>query len=146
MERKIRGYQYIIAGLILLNALLIAWQWFGGQRRPPRPQDILKKELQLTDSQMEAYSEMIREHRKVAEPIEKEIHDLKKQLFDFDIDSAKQQIAEGIGQRQTELEMSLYNHFKKVRTLCNEEQQKKFDEVLLRALAAGRPPRPEPRN
>ena len=146
MEKQNRVYQYIIAGLILLNALLIAWQWFGGHRRPPRPEDILRKELQLTDEQMNAYREMIREHRVLAEPIEKEIHDLKKQLFDFDIDSSKQQIAERIGKQQIELEMSLYDHFKKVRTLCNEEQKNKFDEVLLKALAAGRPPRPGPRD
>jgi len=96
MEKQNRVYQYIIAGLILLNALLIAWQWFGGHRRPPRPEDILRKELQLTDEQMNAYREMIREHRVLAEPIEKEIHDLKKQLFDFDIDSLPDKILDHI--------------------------------------------------
>ncbi len=143
MEKQARVYQFIIAGLILLNVLLIGWQWLGVQGRPPRPEDILKKELQLTDEQMNAYREMIREHRAIAEPIEKDIHDLKKQLFDYDTDSAKRETAGRIGQKISELDMSLYDHFKKVRTLCTEEQKKKFDEVLLKALAAGRPPRPK---
>jgi hypothetical protein len=145
MERKTRVYQYIIVGLILLNVLMITWQWFGAQRRPPRPQDILRKELQLTDVQMNAYQEMIREHRVIADPLERDIAALRKQLLNYDAtDSGKQAVADAVGKKQAEFEMSLYKHFKKVRALCNEEQQKKFDEVLFRALAAGRPPRPKP--
>lgn len=144
MDKRIKAYQYIIAALIVLNVLMIGWQWFGPRGHPPRPEDILKKELHLTDSQMDAYRELIREHRVIADPLEKEIADLRKQLLSFDAtDSGKQTTADAVGEKQAEFEMSLFEHFKKVRALCNEEQQKKFDEVLLRALAAGRPPRPK---
>ncbi len=143
MDKRIKAYQYIIAALILLNVLMIGWQWFGPRKHPPKPEDILKKELQLNDSQMDAYRELIKEHRVIADPLERDIAELRKQLLNYHVnDSGKQAIAEAVGKKQAEFEMSLYEHFKKVRGLCNEEQQKKFDEVLLRALAAGRPPRP----
>lgn len=147
MEKQIKIYQYIIGGLILLNALMIGWQWFAPRKHPPRPEDILKNELQLTDDQMNAYRELIREHRMIADPIESEVTELRKQLFNYEQpDSTKQKIANVIAEKQAKLEMSFYVHFKKVRVLCTDEQKKKFDDVLLRALAAGRPPRPRPRD
>jgi hypothetical protein len=147
MDKRIKAYQYIIAVLIVLNVLMISWQWLGPSKHPPRPEDILKKELRLTDSQMESYRKLIKEHRAIADPIEKDIADLRKQLLNYDVtDSDKQTIANVVGKKQAEFEMSLFEHFKKVRTLCNEEQQRKFDDVLLRALAAGRPPRPKPKD
>ena len=147
MDKRIKAYQYIIASLIVLNVLMIGWQWFGPRRHPPRPEDILKKELQLTDSQMDAYRELIKEHRLIADPLERDIADLRKQLLNYHAsDSGKQAFADAVGKKQAEFEMSLYEHFKKVRALCNVEQQRKFDEVLLRALAAGRPPRPRPKD
>lgn len=147
MEKQFKIYQYIIGGLILLNALLIGWQWFGPRKHPPRPEDILKKELQLTDEQMNAYRELIREHRMIADPLESDMAELRKQLFNYDQpDSTKEKIANAIAEKQAKLEMSFHDHFKKVRMLCTDEQKKKFDEVLLRALAAGRPPRPRPRD
>ncbi|MBI1770118.1 MAG: periplasmic heavy metal sensor [Bacteroidetes bacterium] len=142
MDKQIKAYQYIIAGLVVINVLTISWQWFGPRKHPPRPEDILRKELQLTDSQMEAYRELIHEHRLIADPLEGDITDLRKQLLNYEvIGSSSQVIVDAIGKKQAEFEMSLYEHFKKVRALCNDKQQKKFDAVLLHALASGRPPR-----
>src|SRR5437879_4644737 len=95
MDKRIKAYQYIIAVLIVLNVLMIGWQWFGPRKHPPRPEDILRRELQLTDSQMDAYRELIREHRIIADPLEKEIAALRKQLLNYHVtDSGKQAIAD----------------------------------------------------
>lgn len=147
MNKQIKVYQYIIGGLILLNVFLVGWQWFGPRKHPPRPEDILRKELSLTDSQMDAYRDLIREHRVIADPIEGDMLNLRKQFLNYEApDSTKKALAEAIGKKQAEFEISLFDHFKKVRVLCTDQQKKKFDEVLLKALAAGRPPRPRPRD
>jgi hypothetical protein len=147
MNKQIKAYQYIIGGLILLNVLMIGWQWFGPLKHPPRPEEILRKELQLTDEQMNSYRELIREHRIIADPLENEIRVLRKQLLNYnEPDSSKSSLADAIGKKQSEFETTLFEHFKKVRALCTDEQKKKFDDVLLRVLAAGRPPKPKPRD
>ena len=144
MEKKLRFYQGGIVVLIILNISLIGWQWFGMKPEPPRPQEILKRELQLTDVQMKDYVELIREHRKVADAIENEMRQLKRNLFNFSQpDSTKEVIAQKISQVQQQLDIQTYMHFKKVRELCTDEQKSKFEEVLLKAL--DRRPRPKPR-
>lgn len=144
MEKKLKFYQGGIMVLIILNISLIGWQWFGKRSEPPRPQDILKRELQLTDVQMKDYVELIREHRKVADAIEYEMRQLKRNLFNFSQpDSIKEVVAQKISQVQQQLDIQTYMHFKKVRDLCTDEQKSKFEEVLLKAL--DRRPRPKPR-
>ena len=141
MEKKLKLYQGAIVVLIILNVLLICWQWFGMRPEPPRPQDILKRELQLTEAQMKEYIELIQEHRQAAGALENEMRQLKRNLFNFSQpDSTKEALVQKISQVQQKLDIQTYQHFKKVRVLCTEEQKLKFEEVLMKAL--DRRPRP----
>ena len=94
---------------------------------------------------MDQYRELIHQHRVVAGPLEQKIFSLKKEMLNYNSDSSKLEIARQIGTNQVALEMSLYEHFKQVRAICTDNQKKKFDEVIFRALAEARQPRPQPK-
>jgi P pilus assembly/Cpx signaling pathway, periplasmic inhibitor/zinc-resistance associated protein len=149
MDKRIRVYQIIIIGLIVLNLSIIGWQWMNQRPGPPqRPEEILKKELNLSDSQMEAYHELIQEHRGEVEPLQQKMRSLKNRLFSFSTadTSIITQLTSEIGALQTEIDRSTFYHFQKVRTLCTPDQQQMFDKILAQALEAGRGGRrPPPR-
>ncbi len=147
MEKRIRAYQITIIGLIVLNIAVVAWQWINQKAGPPlRPEEILKRELHLTDVQMNAYHQLIQEHRQEIGPLREQMKSQKDALFSFSQDDSSTQAAIlKIGQLQSEIDRSTYQHFKKVRALCDADQQKKFDQVLARALAGNREERRPPR-
>lgn len=144
-NKRLRVYQFLVAALIVLNITLILLPRFFPPH-PKRPDEILRRELSLTDEQMQQYRQLIDQHRTVAGPLEHEIGELRRQLFDYDEvnDVVKQELNRRLAEKEADLSWSLYQHFKEVRKICTPAQREKFDDVLLRALHAGRPPGPRP--
>ncbi|MGZ3904989.1 MAG: hypothetical protein ACXVC6_14910, partial [Bacteroidia bacterium] len=52
------------------------------------------------------------------------------------------QLADSMAFYQVQMELLTYDHFKKIRAICKPDQQKKFDEVINKALEMMGPPRP----
>jgi len=157
---------YIIIALLLLNFGTLAFLWF---HKPPKPnrefveqhemnkpgemnrlgemRGFLEDQLNFNDKQREEFNKLRDEHHKALMVIQDTIKSLKDRMFDQLIlnsqDSLKvNSLAASIGDAQKQIELITYNHFQKVRALCDNEQKQKFDKIMkdvVRALDM-RPP------
>lgn len=123
--------------------------------RPPQGGAIafLVKELKLDSVQQEQLLVFRDEHRSATQDIKKKNREAKEVFFSLleregitetEIDKAATLSAK----YDAELAKITFAHFKKIRSICTAEQQKKFDEIIhevLRMLAGPQGP-PPPRN
>ncbi len=157
---KIMTYAIII--LFLLNFGTIAFIWlhkpphpeheFMQHELPPphdneKPADFLIHELNLNTQQQSDFEKLRKEHQ---DAMKQSFDDMKKnkdELFGYlskgQGDSVKvNQLADNIARSQKQIELATFSHFQKVRAICDENQKKKFDEIIGDALKmmAGSPP------
>ena len=103
------------------------------------PKEFLIRELKLDEKQKEDYGKLVDEHRaemkRIREKIRNEKDDMWKEISKpkNENNSAERYAAE-IGEDQKQIELITFAHFQKVRELCNDDQKKKFDEVIQEAL------------
>jgi protein CpxP len=137
--------------LLLANAATIATFWFAKARHPRPPQgtpaDFLIKELNLDNKQQEQFLQLVKEHREAAEQLRKKIKEGKDIFFDLlkqspVNDSAKKAAAADVSNTTAQLDLLTFDHFQKIRTLCNPEQQKKFDSIIHEVTGMMAMPRP----
>lgn len=143
---------WLVALLLIANAVTIAFFWLGRGHRPPQlkgsPQEFLSKELSLDTQQQTQLEELVKEHRSAAERIRPKIREAKETLFELIkqpgvTDSAKQAAAKAVSIQTEALDLLAFNHFQKIRALCTAEQQKKFDAIIqdvIRMIGQQRPP------
>ena len=145
MESQLRLYRLLITSLVVLNIGMLAAMFFLHRPRPERPEQVLRKELNLTDGQMDQYRLLIKEHRSEVEPLHDQMRDLREKLFAYSTmdDGTARNLVSEIGNLQGLLNLSTYRHFQKVRALCNEKQKERFDAVILEAMRGMEPPRPD---
>jgi protein CpxP len=146
--------------LILLNITTLTVLWWtkkGNQQeeRPPQGGAIafLVKELKLDSLQQQQLLVFRDEHRSATQEIRKKNREAKEVFFsllekegiaDAEIDEA----ATVSARYDAELAKITFDHFKKIRSICTAEQQKRFDEIIqevLRMLAGPQGP-PPPRD
>lgn len=146
--------------LILLNITTLAVFWWtkkSNQReqRPPQGGAItfLVKELKLDSIQQQQLLVFRDEHRSITQEIRKKNRKAKEVFFgllekdritDAEIDEA----ATVSVRYDAALSKITFDHFKKIRSICTPEQQKKFDEIIhevLRMLTGPQGP-PPPRD
>lgn len=143
---------WLVALLLLANAATIAFFWLGRSKRPPSPQgsarDYLVKELSLDTKQQAQFDELVKEHRTAADKVRPEIRKAKEAFFELlkqpgITDSARQAAARMVSVQTEALDLLTFAHFQKLRALCNNEQQKKFDAIVhdvVRMIGQPRPP------
>lgn len=156
----------IIILLVLVNVSTLSLMWYWKIKEPHPPvmeqrmdgppnegREFLKEQLKLTDSQMEAVDKVRDEHLLQIKKIREGMKGLKDKLFSNlsnpDIDTNKlKEITNQIGTYESKIDLITYDNFREVRKICNDEQKKKFDEIILDLLRmnAPRPPgmRPPP--
>jgi Spy/CpxP family protein refolding chaperone len=142
--------------LVVLNLFLLGVLWQTHLRRPfppppppnQRPKgtaEFLEKELNLSKEQRRQFEEIKAEHFDRSNSVRKEIHRLKqeilKEAFSDSPDTLKvRRLARQIGEKETEFEEFLFQHFSELKSVCTpgqlEELKKIFDEILER----NRPP------
>lgn len=115
-----------------------------------RPGEFLIRELNLNQNQLADFIKLRDEHQKalkqVLEDTKKNKDDLFNMLSSPQVDSAKlNQLTDNIAKAQKQIELAAFDHFKKVRALCDDNQKKKFDEIIGEVLKmmAGPPPGPK---
>ena len=157
---------WLVVLLMLFNTASIAMFWLG--RTKPRraseeteqprgkPQDFLVKELNLDTVQQVQLEILTNEHRVAIKEFHEAIKDAKQNFFNLlkeqnTPDSIKQTAAAGISRITEKIDLLTFAHFKKVRALCNVEQQKKFDKIIQQIIEmmgeqrrVGGPNRPPP--
>ena len=149
---KPKFYGVIIIVLLLLNSATLAFMWLHRPgppphmefqhdpnmtqgRNEPRPGEFLIHELNLNDSQLTDFIKLRDEHQSATIKIEQDIKNNKDEMFKMlgsaQTDSSKlNQITDNLAKDQKQIEMALYNHFSKVRSLCDDSQKKKFDNII----------------
>jgi hypothetical protein len=99
----------------------------------------LIKELAFDSMQQLQYNQLIQEHRQRTRQIRREVRNAKDAFFELLIDSSitddiVRTAALRVSNIEQQLDILTYNHFKKVRTICNTEQKKKFDSIIKNAV------------
>ncbi|HWY38845.1 MAG TPA: Spy/CpxP family protein refolding chaperone [Bacteroidia bacterium] len=147
-----RLLKMIIVFLLLVNIGALAFTWIGYKKntehRPHRGGsafEFLKRELNLTEEQQQKLEEMRIAHHDEAEKVHEMAGPMHRRFFhllDRNDTTAVALLADSMAQCQRQMELLTFKHFKRVREMCNPQQQQKFDEVIQEALRMMAPPRP----
>jgi hypothetical protein len=143
----------IIFVLLILNLTSMAIIWFNDwDKNAPRLRQyrsfeqrdhFLKNKLDLTQSQQAKFDSLLAIHRNEIEIKLDEIRTLREELMskirNQDLSGESEEIVRAIGERQSELEILNYNHFKEVMAICNDEQKQIFLETIKRAVGPHHP-------
>ena len=128
---------WLIGILILANIATLMFFWIGHLKNQKNhsPKEFLAKSLHFSESQKNAYFELAKDHNESANKIREQIKINKEELFQLlksekIDDSIKKNAALKISISIQALDMLTFEHFKKVRALCTEEQKPKFDELI----------------
>jgi len=160
-----RMWGFVVGVLVFANMATLAGFWYiklhtndnKTAALPPgqaNTKNFIIKQLQFDESQQQAYTELVRQHRENVSAVQQQLHQAKNAFFDSisnpettqaQVDSLSARIA-GC---ERKLDIITYEHFKKIRALCNDQQKAKFDNIIKQALqmmgpAGGRPQGPPP--
>ena len=141
-----RNLLIIIAVLLLTNVAVLVY--FIGQHKKDRatpPPDagrnavveMLQKEVGFDDEQTTRYKEMKEKQREKIRPMYDDMRKAKDSLFRLlsfpeTSDSVLNQITDAIALKQKAIDLETFNHFKRVRRLCKEDQLTKYDSMVVR--------------
>ena len=142
MNSKIKFLYFIIIALLLTNAATLAFMIMHKPKHEGNPREVsrwLTEQLKLNAVQQEQYKVLQEEHRKNMENIhqqDRNLHDRYFQLLNGEaVDSVLvNQLADSIAINRKQTELTTFYDFKKIRAICNAEQQQKFDEIIGEAL------------
>ena len=158
---KERTLFLIIIILVLVNIGSIGsiWLWKLKDRPclpPPPPQSekqdgrkFLTEELKLNPSQVEKFEALREEHFKLTSKYNEEMRKNKDDLFSLlnqnvpDSNKASE-IASKIGELQKQIDIATFNHFAKLREICDDTQKTKFGKIIEDVLRKMAPPPPHP--
>lgn len=103
------------------------------------PFEMMVKELNMTGQQQAEFKKFKEEHFKNISPIFDSVRTLKQSLFDLVKaetvnDSIINKYSNLISEQQSIADKLTINHFRKVRTLFNGDQQKKFDDFVQKMM------------
>ena len=133
--------------LIILNIFTVSMLWLNQNRpirMPPRMREpgqnqralqLLQKELDLTDSQIQQYHQLGLINKRKTSVLINDIRLLKKEMIDKifknEPDTIKvMEIAALIGKKQTEVEQITFKHFLDLKELCGVEQVDKLQGLV----------------
>jgi periplasmic protein CpxP/Spy len=125
----------LIIGLIVSNGLLIG---IIITKKPPHlknrnPKEIVIQRLQFNSNQIEDYSQLVEEHRKLIRASEEALNSAKNKLYQLLNDktgpNGSDSIINIIATTHTEIEKLHYQHFKEIGTLCNPDQLESYNEL-----------------
>ena len=146
----------LLVFLILVNSLFL-FNYMGNgnskeQKGTRNPGSFIVKELGFNNAQLENFREKSKGHHQTMLGLSDDIRNLKDDLFDRLSDASLAQgkvdsIASLIGEREKEIEVETFYHFKMIEAICNDTQKEKFKKIIKDALRRGgeRGQRPPPR-
>lgn len=128
----------LLVVLILLNAFLIFMliNKTHQNKEIRTEKNFLVEQLQLSDSQKEKFVVLDQAHKEKMQLLSHEVKKQKDVLFNsfsnasFNVDS----LIAITGNLEIKKELEVFNFFKSVRELCNNEQQNKFDGIINKAI------------
>ncbi len=130
---KIKFLSTVSLALLGINLFLV---WFLLSHRPPngRPQEpkqVIIEKLGFDDTQIEAYLNLIKQHRELSSTIDTDIKGLKTKLYATLKQENQQKITDSltaeIGKLQVEIEKINYMHFQEIKAICKPDQLPQFN-------------------
>jgi Spy/CpxP family protein refolding chaperone len=150
---KVKVLTTLVVVLLLINITTLATIWKmrtpgGMEMHPPSPKEFIISKLNLDEEQQKVFEELRKEHFEQMRGLQEQIRAEKDAMYDLlkssepDTTQTYQHIAK-IMQSEEQLERITFEHFRKVRAICNEEQQQHFDAIIDQIMRmVMRPPRP----
>ncbi|KIC92549.1 Spy/CpxP family protein refolding chaperone [Flavihumibacter sp. ZG627] len=140
---KNKSLLFIIGVLLISNLVMVGMYLFGTKERRPRvrtqrsPIEFMVKELSLDDKQAAAFKEMLDTVKQKNKPLLDSMRTSRESLYknlkaEPQPDSVILSYANTIGKIETELTINNYEHFRKLRAMCNPEQQLELDTLIQR--------------
>ena len=136
----------IIAVLLVSNLISLGFIFFGkkcnekknAERGKPMS-DFFEKQLNFTPEQTAQFHQLRDQHFDNLKPFLKDVRKAKDSLFSLMhepnvTDSMVKILAENLAEKEKAQELQSFNHFKKVRELCTEEQKPKFDTLISKLI------------
>lgn len=140
---SIKGLKWLVVLLAALNITLIITIWMtpkvkemkGPESNHKGPAKMIIAELKFSEKQIEKFNELKDEHRTTVDALratgKKQRDDFFALLSQENPDPSIVNLkADSISANQKAIEMVTFDHFKKVRALCDTEQKKKFDGII----------------
>ena len=140
--------------IILLIANMISMIIFWLNKQQPEQKNnvgntaqFLIKELQLDSSQQKIFNQLKEEHHNTVEQLREDTRKAKDAFFDLlnkdSVNENELQItAANAANKQEQIDIITFRHFQKVKAICNDEQKKKFNEIIKEALRMQAPQGP----
>ena len=136
-----------VVTLLLLTAnivtLALLWTNKKNERNSDRPQpqqggqvfEFITHELTLDSTQQQTYKKLREEHQAGVKPLQDSIRMAKDRFFDLMQDTnvtetTIQEYSKKIGELEQQRNVFTFKHFQKLRSICNKEQQIKFDNII----------------
>lgn len=135
---------------MVVNGFFVYKNLKGPEKRKHRsPRNFISSQLDFSPEQMEQFKSLEQAHRDRMRSIYDDTKDLKDALFsrihetsitDKEIDSITSRLAA----KEKEKDIEVFNYFKSISALCDEQQKGKLDKILKKARRRGRggPPGP----
>jgi len=143
MADNTNPWKWMVAILAILNILLIITIWRkpmnGPQHRGPGgdggPAKMIIEELKLSQAQIQQFEKLKEEHHSSVVQLRDKGRLFRDNLFellrqDKPDENLAAQLADSISLNQKQIEMVTFTHFKEVRQLCDEDQKKRFDNII----------------
>lgn len=142
---KTKLFAVLIIVLVVLNGFLIYMLVAQPHQRNNKPpaRNFLTNQLNFSEEQKEIFTELDEKHRERMGKFERKITREKDNLFSsFQEENSTidtRAIIERTSRLEVEKELEVFEFFKQVRAICNEEQKSKFDQIIKRALRGNKP-------
>jgi len=135
MRKKIL-YVFLIFMLIINAMLLYMIIEKKGKKDHVKGQTFLMQELNFSEDQKKQFLVLDKAHRQRMMQIDDESKELRETLFNsYQVEtSSRDSLMTRFGNLEAARQDELFSFFAKVRKLCDEEQSKKFDEIIKKAL------------
>lgn len=150
--QKNRWFSLLVALLIIVNTVTIAMFWWQHKKKPELPAgggglaaEFVIKALALDSNQQQAYQQLREEHQQQMRAI-KERSRIQKEAFldlftkDSVTDEVRNAAIDANAAIEKEIAQATYQHFRKLRALCNAQQKEKFNEIIGQVLRMMSPP------
>jgi hypothetical protein len=107
--------------------------------RSERMAQMMRKELGFDSLQAQEYINLRSRRDSIIAPMNAELRQAKIDMINLlgseDVsDSMLQVAAENVAAKQVPIEVAFHQHFKRVQAICNPQQMKRFDTMLLRMI------------
>lgn len=151
---------FIIVLLLITNFILSALFIFKNphpdRKNPDREKGrmymSLQKEVGFSEGQLTQYQEIRKEQFQYLNPLFNSVRNSKdkfyKLVYDKNVaDSIVDNAADSIGYRQKMLDLQMLSYFKKIRSICTEDQLPKFDSTIKKSILriTGKPGKSDPK-